>query len=176
MPVSEAMTGTVAYIGLGSNLDNPAQQVSRALRELTALEGVRVTAQSRLYHNPPMGPQDQPDYINAVAQVVTDLAPEALLDGLLAIEEAHGRVRGAVHWGPRTLDLDLLIYGDAEISSARLTVPHPGLPERAFVLYPLREIAPDLVILRLGPLAALCARCPRDGLLPLDPETLNVEA
>lgn len=162
------MQGTTAYIGLGSNLDDPAAQVSRALDELDGIEGVRLTAASRLYHNPPMGPQDQPDYVNAVARLQTRLPAEALLEALLAIEQVHGRVRGGQHWGPRTLDLDLLVYGDAVIESARLTVPHPGLAERAFVLYPLQEVAPDLVIPRLGALAALCARCPRDGLRVLE--------
>ncbi|HDP89785.1 MAG TPA: 2-amino-4-hydroxy-6-hydroxymethyldihydropteridine diphosphokinase [Thioalkalivibrio sp.] len=163
------MDGTVAYIGLGSNLDDPAAQVARALDELAAIDGLEVTACSRLYHNPPMGPQDQPDYINAVARVLTRLPAEVLLDELLAIEQAHGRVRGGEHWGPRTLDLDLLVYGEAVIETGRLTVPHPGLAERAFVLYPLQEIEPGLRIPRLGALAELCRRCPRDGLRPLDP-------
>lgn len=164
------MAATVAYIGLGSNLDQPMQQVTRALQELARIDGVELLARSHLYHNPPMGPQDQPDYINAVAQVRTALEAEALLDALLRIEQAHGRVRGEVHWGPRTLDLDLLLYGDAIIRTPRLSVPHPGLPDRAFVLHPLKEIAPDLEIPELGSLAALCTRCPRDGLEPLDIE------
>ena len=166
--MTEAVAGAVAYIGLGSNLDDPVRQVSNALDELAHCDGVRLTAHSRLYRSPPMGPQDQPDYINAVARIETRLSPEALLETLLAIEQAHGRERGDLRWGPRTLDLDLLLFGDRVICSERLTVPHPGLPQRAFVLYPLQEIAPGLEIPQFGSLAALCARCPRGGLEPLD--------
>jgi 2-amino-4-hydroxy-6-hydroxymethyldihydropteridine diphosphokinase len=107
-----------------------------------------------------MGPADQPDYINAVAKLETLLTPQALLDAMLAIERAHGRIRGATRWGPRTLDLDLLAYGDRVIAEPRLTVPHVGIAERPFVLLPLAEIAPDYLIPvkgRVGELAASCA-------------------
>lgn len=157
-----------AFVGLGSNLDDPAAQVAAALRALARLPESRLLSQSRRYRNPPMGPADQPDYVNAVAEVETGLDPHALLDALLAVETAQGRHRTGERWGPRVLDLDLLLYGDRCIEDARLTVPHPGMHERNFVLYPLQEIAPDLQIPGLGSLAALCARCPRDGLLPLD--------
>lgn len=147
----------VAYIGLGSNLDEPREQVRRASKALTRLDAaVRL---SSLYMSAPMGPQDQPRFINAVAEIRTRMSPESLLDELQAIEQAHGRKRER-HWGPRTLDLDLLVYGNEEISTPRLVVPHPGLPERAFVLYPLAELAPTLQIPGLGTAAGLAARLP----------------
>lgn len=120
-------------------------------------------AYSSLYKSPPMGPPDQPEYINAVAQLDTELSPEALLEALLALEKRHGRERGE-KWGPRSLDLDILLYGNEQIDNERLTIPHPGLPERAFVLYPLQEIDKDLTIPGQGPLRDLLARCPRGGL------------
>jgi 2-amino-4-hydroxy-6-hydroxymethyldihydropteridine diphosphokinase len=142
----------VAYIGLGSNLDDPRRQVSQALVELGGMPGSRLLASSSLYRTPPMGPPGQPDYINAVAQIETALSPHALLDALQAIERAHDRVR-TVRWGPRTLDLDLLLYDQQEIADERLCVPHPGLTERAFVVLPLLEIAPTLRVPGFGALA-----------------------
>jgi 2-amino-4-hydroxy-6-hydroxymethyldihydropteridine diphosphokinase len=115
-----------------------------------------------------MGPADQPDYINAVAAIDTLLTPLALLDALLGIERMHGRVRHATRWGPRTLDLDVLVYGDRIITDPRLAVPHPGIVERAFVLLPLAEIAPDLTIPGRGPVAALAAGVARAGIERLD--------
>ena len=147
----------LVYIGIGSNLDEPLRQVRRASRALAALDSS--SRLSSLYMSAPMGPQDQPRFINAVAEVRTRLSPEALLDELQAIEQAQGRTRER-HWGPRTLDLDLLVYGDEKISTPRLVVPHPGLPERAFVLYPLAELAPALQIPGFGTAAALAARLP----------------
>ncbi|HEY0635615.1 MAG TPA: 2-amino-4-hydroxy-6-hydroxymethyldihydropteridine diphosphokinase [Gammaproteobacteria bacterium] len=135
-----------AYIGLGSNLDDPLSQVRAALTELAALPQSRLAAVSPLYRTPPLGPADQPDYINAVVALDTDLAPLALLDHLQHIEQQHGRVRGPLRWGPRTLDLDLLLYGERVITSERLTVPHPGVSERPFVIFPLQAIAPALVL------------------------------
>jgi len=152
-----------AYIGLGSNLAEPVLQVRRACEALKQLPETRLLECSSLYLSPPMGPADQPDYINAVAALETTLTPHTLLAGLHAIEQAQGRIR-KVHWGARTLDLDLLVYGDKIIGDKALTVPHPGLPDRAFVLYPLQEIAPMLTIPGLGPLAALVANCPKNGL------------
>lgn len=119
---------------------------------------------SSLYRSAPLGPANQPDYVNAVMAVETALAPLALLDALQALETAFGRVRHGERWGPRTLDLDILLYGSEILATDRLTVPHPGLAEREFVLYPLQEIAPDLNIPGLGPLADLVRRCPRRGL------------
>ncbi len=154
----------VAYIGLGSNLNDPIAQVRSARRDIARLNGIREIAFSSLYRSAPMGPADQPDFVNAVMAVMTTLPADTLLMHLQAIEAAHGRVRSGRRWGPRTLDLDLLLYDQAVIDSAILTVPHPGLARRAFVLYPLQEIAPDLQIVGQGSLAELVRRCPRNGL------------
>lgn len=153
-----------AWIGLGSNLEDPVAQVTRALAELDAIEGSYLLRNSSLYASPPMGPPDQPEYVNAVAGLLTTLTPEALLDALQAIEQAHDRVRGGERWGPRTLDLDLLLYDDRRIDTPRLTLPHPGLHQRAFVLQPLAEVAPELVVPGCGPLQDLLRDCPDDGL------------
>lgn len=131
------------YIGLGSNLDTPREQVSRALTELAELSDCRNLTHSSLYRSDPVGPPGQPDYINAVACLETRLSPLQLLDALQAIEQTHQRVR-IQHWGPRTLDLDLLLYGDQVIQNERLTVPHAFMIVRNFVLYPLAEIDPHL--------------------------------
>jgi len=151
------------YIGLGSNLEQPQQQILTAIKDIKAIAGVTLVAQSSLYHSPPMGPQDQPDYINAVVAVETELAPLALLDALQSIEQSHGRVRKR-HWGERTLDLDILLVDDRVINETRLSVPHPGIAERAFVVYPLAEIAPDLTIPGKGKLSDIQTQCPLDGL------------
>lgn len=153
----------LAYIGLGSNLENPQQQVLTAIEDIRAIKQSHLLLQSSLYHSPPMGPQDQPDYINAVVAVETDLAPHALLDALQQIEQKHGRIRKR-HWGERTLDLDILLFADMVIDDERLSVPHPGIAERAFVVYPLAEIAPDLQIPGLGSLDEIKANCPLEGL------------
>ncbi len=128
-----------AWVALGSNLDDPVAHVRRAFDELSALPGSRLAACSSLYRNPPMGPQDQPDYVNAVVRLETSLSPLRLLDALQAIERDHGRERRR-HWGERTLDLDLILYGQRRLAHPRLTVPHPGIRERAFVLVPLAEL------------------------------------
>jgi len=133
-----------AYVGLGSNLDEPTVQLRRAFDALGGLPQTRLVATSALYQNPPMGPQEQPDFVNAVAGLLTTLAPTALLAALQAIEERHGRRRDGSRWGPRVLDLDLLLYGDRRLQTEMLILPHPGLAERAFVLWPLCEVAPDL--------------------------------
>lgn len=152
------------YLGLGSNLQNPERQLAEARQAIIGLAGVEELACSGLYRSPPMGPKDQPDYVNAVMAIVTVLPPLELLRCLQRIEAAQGRVRNGQRWGPRTLDLDLLIYGDERIAEADLTVPHPGMSERAFVLYPLYEIAPDLVVPGKGALSDLIERCPLNGL------------
>lgn len=157
-----------AFIGLGSNLARPAAQVRGALRALAALPDSTLAGASSLYRTPPMGPPGQPDYVNAVAALDTTLEAEPLLDALQAIEQAHGRVRAGEHWGPRTLDLDLLLYGAAVIRSARLSVPHPGIAERIFVLEPLHEIAPDLIVPGMGPVARLRAARGADPIERLD--------
>jgi 2-amino-4-hydroxy-6-hydroxymethyldihydropteridine diphosphokinase len=159
---------TQVYVGLGSNLKQPEKQIADALASLDGLANVVVTQCSSLYLSKPVGPQDQPDYINAVAVLETTLSPLDLLDQLQAIETQQGRVRGKVRWGPRTLDLDLLLYGDKKINNKRLTVPHPEMQNRDFVLIPLNEIAPDLVIPVLGPLSELINTMPCSGLVRLE--------
>lgn len=162
MPANEVSV----YIGLGSNLageqSSPQQQVRSALQELNQLPQTRLLAASRLYRSRAVGPE-QPDYVNAVAQVGTRLQPLALLDALQAIEQLHRRVR-LQHWGPRTLDLDILLYGNDIIDHPRLTVPHAFLTQRAFVLYPLADIAPELVLPCGTSLLPLRNACAADGL------------
>ncbi len=159
--------GVTAYIGLGSNLENPVEQVKTALRELANLPQTRLLLQSNLYQSTPMGPANQPDYINAVAELETSLAADDLLSELQRLELLHQRVRKE-RWGPRTLDLDLLLYGDQTIDSENLVVPHPGLAERVFVLQPLFEIAPALVLPTKQVLADLLIACPEVSLQRLD--------
>lgn len=132
----------VAYVGLGANLGDPRRQLAQALERLAALEEVEVAEVSRFYLNPPLGPPDQPWYLNAVARVRTRLAPEVLLRALQKVEDDLGRVRGE-HWGPRIIDLDLLLYDGLICSGPELTLPHPEMQFRAFVLVPLAEIAPQ---------------------------------
>lgn len=134
-----------AFVGLGANLDDPGARVVRVQRELGELPQTRLVAASSCYRSPPLGPSDQPDYVNAVVELETTLAPHALLDELQRLERVHHRVR-TERWGPRTLDLDLLLYGSATLADERLTVPHPGIAARAFVLLPLAEIAADFVV------------------------------
>jgi 2-amino-4-hydroxy-6-hydroxymethyldihydropteridine diphosphokinase len=158
-----------AYIGLGSNLEQPRQQVTDALKALAGLPCCRLTAHSSLYRSRPVGPADQPDYINAVACLDTGLDAESLLDGLQALESRHGRLRDGERWGPRTLDLDLLLYADHRLDTPRLQVPHPRMAERAFVLIPLAEIAPHrLSIPGLGPLNTLLSQVSEDDVERLD--------
>jgi len=154
--LSEA--AVTAYIGLGSNLENPRDQVTRALEELAAIPETTLIDASSLYRSAPIGPEGQPDYINAVARLKTRLSPLQLLDALQTIEDAHGRVREE-RWGARTLDLDLLLYGEQHIQHERLTVPHPEMHRRAFVLVPLAEIAPELEIPAKGGVMSLLERC-----------------
>ncbi|MDT8310123.1 MAG: 2-amino-4-hydroxy-6-hydroxymethyldihydropteridine diphosphokinase [Methylophaga sp.] len=153
----------LAYIGLGSNLEAPAEQIKTALTDLQSLPATQLLKTSSLYASPPMGPQDQPDYINAVALLDTSLTAHELLDALQAIEQQHGRQRKR-HWGERTLDLDILLCDQQMIEDERLSVPHPGLTQRAFVIYPLLEIAGDIMIPGQGNLQAIASRCPRGAL------------
>ncbi|CAJ1780776.1 2-amino-4-hydroxy-6-hydroxymethyldihydropteridine diphosphokinase [Aeromonas dhakensis] len=155
---------TEVFVAIGSNLADPVGQARRAIAALATLPDSVLVQASSLYSSRPMGPADQPDYVNAVARLNTRLAPLALLDQLQKIELEQGRVRKDERWGPRTLDLDLLLYGDQVINSERLIVPHYGMQEREFVLLPLAEIAPALVLPCGTPLAQLVARCPRNGL------------
>lgn len=158
------MANTVrCYIGLGSNLDNPRHHVEQAFKELASLPGCSLAACSSIYRSDPVGPQDQPDFINAVAALDTSLEPHALLDALQSLEQKHQRVRER-HWGPRTLDLDLLLFGEQIINTERLTVPHAYLRERAFVLWPLSEIVPQLVLPDGTALSQLLVACPMGSL------------
>lgn len=156
-----------AYVGLGSNLDNPREKITSALQELSALPATRLEGHSALYASKALGPAGQPDYINAVAALQTRLPALQLLEHLLEIEARHGRIRDGSRWGPRTLDLDLLLYGDLQTQGEHLTLPHPQLHERNFVLYPLYEIAPQLVIPAYGTLSELVKLCPSAGLVRL---------
>jgi 2-amino-4-hydroxy-6-hydroxymethyldihydropteridine diphosphokinase len=148
---------TLAYIGIGSNLEDPQAQVERAFDELARLPRTRLSARSSLYRSAPMGYAAQPDFINAVAEVDTELAAHELLAELQSIEARHGRRRSFAN-APRTLDLDLLLYGDARIDEPQLVVPHPRMHERAFVLRPLVEIAPHATIPGRGTAAACLAK------------------
>ncbi|HDS1153291.1 TPA: 2-amino-4-hydroxy-6-hydroxymethyldihydropteridine diphosphokinase [Pluralibacter gergoviae] len=135
---------TLVYIAIGSNLASPLDQVNAAIAALGDIPHSRTVAVSAFYRTPPLGPQDQPDYLNAALALETFLEPEALLDQTQRIELQQGRVRKAERWGPRTLDLDIMLFGDRIIRSERLTVPHYDMHNRGFMLWPLAEIAPDL--------------------------------
>ena len=148
------MSLTPAYVALGSNLDEPAQQVEAGIEELSMLPDTRLAAISSLYLTAPVGYVDQPQFVNAVACVETALDPRALLDALLEIERRYGRVRDVPN-GPRTLDLDIVLYGNRGYDDDALTIPHPRMHERAFVLVPLYEIAPDAVVPGRGPVRDL---------------------
>ncbi len=154
-----------AFIALGSNLGDRAGSIGSALRSLETIATERRVTCSPLYETAPMGPQDQPAYVNAVCRLATRLAPLALLDATQAIEQAHGRVRDdgqpALRWGPRSLDLDILLLGQEQHADERLTVPHPGIAQRSFVLMPLNDLAPTLAIPGMGPISELLAHCER---------------
>ena len=156
----------IAAIGLGANLNDPAAQVEYAFAELDRLPATRLLARSSLYASAPVGYVDQPDFINAVALVETRLAPRALLAGLLDIEHRHGRERSFRN-APRTLDLDLLLYGNANFHEEGLSLPHPRMCERAFVLLPLLEVDPDCVIPGRGRAADRLAQCTDQSVTPL---------
>ena len=143
------------YVALGSNLDDPRVQVERAIAELDRLPGTRCVLRSSLYRSRPFGPVPQPDFINAVAGLLTELGPAALFAELKDLEMRLGRERPVVRWGPRRIDLDLLVHGNGRVTEPDLQVPHPGIAERAFVLEPLAEIAPDLEVPGVGRVRAL---------------------
>jgi 2-amino-4-hydroxy-6-hydroxymethyldihydropteridine diphosphokinase len=154
-----------AWIGVGSNLDEPVDRVRGALQRLSDLPETRCTIVSALYANPPMGGMPQPDYINAVVGVLTRLSPRRLLEVLQGLELEAGRDRASEpRWGPRRLDLDILCYGLRRIDEPGLTVPHPGISDRNFVLFPLLDVAPGLLIPGIGPLDRLAARSDRSKL------------
>ncbi|MCG8427248.1 MAG: 2-amino-4-hydroxy-6-hydroxymethyldihydropteridine diphosphokinase [Chromatiales bacterium] len=153
-----------AYVALGSNLENPCMQLQSALAEIAQNPAIVLLKHSNFYDTTPVGgPAGQPNYLNAAVKLRTTLTPPALLNALQAIEEAHGRVRD-VRWGPRTLDLDILLYGDLVLDTAELTIPHPRMHERAFVLVPLRDVAPgQLPISDKGTLDGLLATLSTEG-------------
>ena len=153
------------YIGLGSNLDDPEKQIQLARQAITEQNKVTEISFSSLYSSPPMGPQDQPNYVNAVMCITTNIQPIELLKILQKIEDDFGRVRTERRWRARVVDLDILLYGDQQINLPELIVPHIGLPERAFVLYPLAEIASEnLNVPGKGTLKQLVANCPLNNL------------
>lgn len=161
---------TTAWVALGSNLQEPVEQVIAGFEALSALPETRLTARSTLYGSRPMGPTDQPDYVNAVARLSTTLSAHELLDALQAIENRAGRTRNGPRWGPRIIDLDLLLHGDLQCNDERLTLPHPGIAERPFVLVPLAAIEPALDIPGLdAPAGELARRMDHTGLWPLEP-------
>ena len=149
---------TVAYVGIGSNLEEPVRQVRSALVELDRLPHTRVVKQSSLYRSAPIGHADQPDFVNAVVQLETGLPAERLLAEIQEIEERHGRKRSFPN-APRTLDLDVLLFGEREFHSPGLRIPHPRMHERAFVLKPLLEIAPAISIPGIGQAQGRLAAC-----------------
>ena len=161
------MNPVVACVGLGGNVGEVARTLSDAVLALAALPGSRLLRASRVYRTPAWGQRNQPDFLNAAATLETTLRPRQLLDALLGIEQRFGRERaadGSDRWGPRTLDLDLLLYGDAIVDEPGLQVPHPHLHERAFALVPLAEIAPDAVIPGHGSVRAALAALDADGI------------
>jgi len=147
------------YIGIGSNLQRPVQQVQDAIAALSRHPSFELQACSSLYHSAPVGVVDQPEFINAVCHLRTGLPPEKVLPLLQQIEDEAGRNREGERWGPRTLDLDLLLYDNLVLATATLVIPHPRMHERAFVLYPLRELAPELEIPGQGPVGELADNC-----------------
>ena len=165
-----------AYIGLGSNLGQPAGQLRLAISALAVLPDTSLVAVSSLYASQPLGPADQPDYVNAVAALDTRLAPLELLDCLQQIEQQQGRQRKAERWGPRTLDLDILLFAQQVIDLPRLQVPHYHLQARPFVLYPLAEIAPELQLPDGQALTDLLQKCPSAGLQRLCGSALDGNA
>ena len=157
-----------AYLGLGSNLASPVEQIKSARFAITTIQGVEELTFSSLYNSLPMGHKDQPNYVNAVMAISTELSALDLLHSLQQIENAHGRTRTCERWESRTLDLDILMYGNQCINLPELIVPHQGIVDRAFVLYPWHEIAPNLTIPEIGNLSELLANCSTEGLKRLD--------
>ena len=176
MPLEAFLPATEVYVALGSNLNDPQRQVELGLEGLDRLRATRLLSCSRRYRTAPVGgPPGQPDYVNAVARLETRLSPGDLLRGLQVIEMASGR-RRAERWGSRTLDLDLLLYGQETIDTPELCVPHPRLSARPFVLIPLAEVAPaDLVVPGQGVLADLRARAGSEGVQPIPIPSNRVE-
>ena len=157
-----------AFIGLGSNLQSPAAQLQRCVDALAQLPESKLVAVSPFYGSAAIGPGQQPDYVNAVAQIDTTLSPQALLTALQQVEQQQGRERGPERWLPRTLDLDILLYGDQVVNLPHLHIPHPRMHERNFVLLPLFDLAPDLALPDGQRVRELLQQCSRDGIWLLD--------
>lgn len=157
-----------AYIALGSNLDEPREQVARGFEHLATLPKTQLIARSPLYRSVPLGPVEQGDFVNAVAAVLTQLEPLELLRALKQLESKLGREQPVVRWGPRLIDLDLVVYADRRIESPELTIPHSGITQRNFVLYPLRDLAPDLAVPGHGVVRTLASLVSSAGLRRLD--------
>lgn len=155
---------TPAYVAIGANLDDPLTRVRESFARLHGLPHTRLIARSKLYRSRPLGPSDQPDYVNAAAGLLTKLTAQQLLAELKSLEQMFGRDTPIVRWGPRRIDFDLSVFGAEEIVSDTLTVPHPGVPVRSFVLYPLLDIAPDLAVPGHGRIRELAARISAEGL------------
>ncbi len=163
------------YIGLGSNLADPRMQIEAGLHALAALPQSQLLRHSRLYRSAPWGRSDQPEFVNAVAAISTALPPRMLLDALLAIERSAGRQRDVTRWGPRVLDLDILMYADLALDEPGLHLPHPHLHQRAFVLVPLAEIAPELRIPGYGRVDALLTQINASECKALEREPVATE-
>ena len=162
-----------AFISLGGNIGDPSIAIEDALTALAAQPGITVTTRSRFYRTPPWGKTDQAEFINACAGLITTLSPNDLLKTCLAVEKSMGRVREE-RWGPRIIDLDVLTYGDAVVNEADLVIPHPHLTERAFVLVPLRDIAPDFQLDGVG-IDDLLAKLDTKGIIAMDQNTVEIE-
>jgi 2-amino-4-hydroxy-6-hydroxymethyldihydropteridine diphosphokinase len=158
---------TPAYIAIGSNLDDPESQVRSAFDRLGQVRLSRLTVRARLYRSRPLGPEPQPDFINSMAGLLTQLSARELLIELKALERSIGREQPIVKWGPRRIDFDISVFGDQVIAEDDLTVPHAGVPHRNFVLYPLADIAPTLLIPRLGRVSELLAQVDATGIEPI---------
>jgi len=169
------MLSDIAYIGLGSNLGTPVKQLEKALEAIGMHSQMILLASSHFYSSSPMGPQDQPNYVNAVCKINTSLQPQELLATLQNIENKQGRERQGERWGPRTLDLDILLYNDMCLKTKDLTLPHYGMHEREFVLVPLFELSPDLIMQDGHPVATWVAKCNLEGLYRLDTKTFSIK-
>ncbi|WP_038150407.1 2-amino-4-hydroxy-6-hydroxymethyldihydropteridine diphosphokinase [Thiomicrorhabdus chilensis] len=154
------------YIGLGSNLQDPASQIEQSFQTLDQLSQTRLVKHSRLYSSKPLGPQDQPDFVNAVCLIETELDPQTLLAALQEIEHNQGRIKKR-RWGERNIDLDILLYADQKLQTQTLTIPHPEIAQRDFVLLPLAEITPGLLIPELGPVEDLISQLETTFVIPL---------
>lgn len=155
------------YIGLGANLNDPIATVKTAIDELALMPNSRFVAASQIYTSKPMGPADQPDYVNAVALVETQLTAHQVFEYTCQIEQEHGRTRNGEHWGPRTLDLDILLFDQDVIDDKQLTVPHYGMKEREFVIYPLLDISPNLILPCGTSVESLTEKVSLNGMVPL---------